>query len=111
VLLLRVEAEHRDDALGRTLQAIQEASSSLSKSSSSPQSDEQPHQLPQIGPAQVLQYGLRSSDDDMSKGQPAIMEFALKFEGEGKELVSQLLQRPDIYKVRQVSTEHHHGST
>jgi len=94
VLLLRVEAKHGDDALGRTLQAIQEASSSLS--TVPPDQAEN-----QREPVKVLQYGLCSADT--SEDQPAIMEFALKYGGPGGELVSQLLTRPDIYKVRQVS--------
>jgi len=109
VLLLRVEAERRDNALARTLDAIQEASTSLmSLETPSVDNGDDNEQQQKRGPAQVLQYGLCNSEDEdddrMSPNEPAIMEFALKYEGCGSELADKLLQRPEIFKVRQVST-------
>jgi hypothetical protein len=82
MILLRVEARHRADALGETLQAIHDLSSDV----------------------RVVQYGLRTSSLD--ERPTAIMEFAIKSVGLpiGSDLVRELQIRPDIYKVRQVST-------
>ena len=83
VVLLRVEAENRPDALFRTIQAIEESAEESQQS------------------VQVVQYGLRSSSTGQESA--AIMEFALKFDGAAQHLVSSLRQRPEIHKVRQVS--------
>jgi serine/threonine protein kinase len=86
-ILLRVEAEYRDDALGHTIKLIK----------SIPVHDDG-------SPVKVAQYGLRSSS---SGDQPtAIMEFAIQSafpKAAGRELVLQLSKRPEIFKVRQVS--------
>lgn len=85
VILLRVEAENRDDALGHTIKLIRSASEGST-------------------PVNVVQYGLRSA---FSNNRPAaIMEFALESSNprqQGPELVSRLAVRPEIFKVRQVS--------
>ncbi|GAX21296.1 eukaryotic translation initiation factor 2-alpha kinase 3 [Fistulifera solaris] len=86
-ILLRVEAEYRDDALGHTIKLIK----------SIPVHDDG-------SPVKVAQYGLRSSS---SGDRPtAIMEFAIQSafpKAAGRELVSQLSKRPEIFKVRQIS--------
>ena len=87
IILLRVEAAYRDDALGHTIKLIKSLSVNGDGS-----------------PVEVAQYGLRSSS---SGDQPtAIMEFAIQSafpKTSGRELVSQLSKRPEIFKVRQVS--------
>lgn len=80
VVLLRVEAEHRPDSLTQTIQAIEDSARESNQD------------------VQVIQYGLRSSNAS------AIMEFALRYDGPGSQLVSELCKRPSILKVRQVST-------
>jgi hypothetical protein len=85
MILLRVEAEHRDDTLGHTIKLIRSAAESRS-------------------PVDVVQYGLRSSSS--SERPAAIMEFALHSSDpkeQGPELVSRLSLRPEILKVRQIS--------
>jgi len=87
MVLLRVEAEHRDDALGHTIRLIESAA------------ETEDH-----APVNVVQYGLRSSS--FNDRPTAIMEFALHFrnpKGAGPKLVSQLSKHPEIFKVRQVS--------
>ena len=85
VILLRIEAEQRDDALGHTIQSIRSIAE-------------------QRSPVKVIQYGLRSSSSNEKPA--AIMEFAIESsdpQNQGPELVSQLAERPEIFKVRQVS--------
>jgi len=79
IILLRVEAQHHADALGETLKAIHESTS-----------------------GSVVQYGMRSS----SQGErlTSVMEFAIRSDGQGSDLVHELQKRPGILKVRQVST-------
>lgn len=84
MILLRVEAEHREDALAHTIKLIQTATESC--------------------PVNIVQYGLRSSS--VGERPTAIMEFAVKSnepKSQGAELVRRLSERPEIHKVRQVS--------
>lgn len=100
VVLLRVEAEHRDDALPHTMQLIRDES------------------IASGYPVEIVQYGLRSSSSNNTSGEEpatAIMEFALKFNSDTAEssppsrpppsaphLVNKLRSHPEIYKARQV---------
>ena len=103
VILLRVEAEHRDDALRHTMQLIRDESTAAHGSC----------------PVDIVQYGLRSassSTGNHDEPAAAIMEFALRYKslpensGEGStpyssaaQLVTKLTAYPEIYKARQVS--------
>ena len=85
IVLLRVEASDRAEALGQTIKAINESAEETNHS------------------VDIVEYGLRSATDD--QGRPAaIMEFALRYPGSGADLVAGLSTRPEIRKVRQVST-------
>jgi serine/threonine protein kinase len=82
-ILLRVEADHGDNVLHDTMQGIHKAA------------------LP--GSVEIVQYGLRSA----KSGTVAVMEFALQTSTlQGSVLVSTLTERPEIIKVRQVSSNH-----
>jgi serine/threonine protein kinase len=95
IVLLRVEAEHRDDVLQHTMQLIREEYSAATNDV-----------------ADIVQYGMRSSrasDDDKAT---AIMEFAIRHKYGSdtlnvsdciSDLVRNLSKRPDVLKVRQVS--------
>ena len=102
VVLLRVEAEHRDDALPHTMQLIREESAAT-------------HGYP----VEIVQYGLRSNgsnNNDNNEPVTAIMEFALKFHHtngasqtsglpppSAAQLVHNLRLHPEIFKARQVA--------
>jgi serine/threonine protein kinase len=103
MIILRVEAIHRDDALSTTMKLIREESSLIDS------------------PVEIVHYGLRSGST--GNQQPsAIMEFALKFhdshngsdvddqnrarnhQSAAASLVQQLCKHPDILKARQISS-------
>jgi hypothetical protein len=81
-MLIRVEADHRHNILHDTMQLIHKAA------------------LP--GSVEIVQYGLRSA----KSGTVAIMEFALQTSTlQGPFLISQLTERPEMIKVRQISSK------
>jgi serine/threonine protein kinase len=103
MIILRVEAIHRDDALSTTMKLIREESCLIDT------------------PVEIVHYGLRSGST--GNQQPsAIMEFALKFhnshhdddtsdqtsarndQSAASSLVQQLCKHPDILKARQISS-------
>ena len=122
VFLLRVEAEHRDDTLGHTMRLIHEIASSFSLRDCSSCSNQ----------VTIVQYGLRSSSSSSANNgkSSSIMEFAIKFNNVPSNaitnsddeneispkndcqqensslfsrLVGKLMERPGIYKARQIS--------
>ena len=104
VVLLRVEAEHRDNTLPHTMQLIRDESAAT-------------HGCP----VEIVQYGLRStnsSSDNNHGPATAIMEFALKFQDSAvaasessnalrppaaAQLVNNLRLHPEILKARHVA--------
>jgi serine/threonine protein kinase len=92
-ILLRVEAEHRDDVLRYTMQCIQNVA----------EEDDAAE-----GKIEIVQYGLRSSNRNKDK-PTAVMEFALRSSLPGTMFVEYLRKRPEVFVVRQVS--HSSGSS
>lgn len=98
MVLLRIEAEHRDNALQHTMQLIRDES------------------IAADAPVDIVQYGMRSSSTSAAGNDKpaAIMEFALRYSSsvaEGRashhrsasDLVRKLEGRAEIYTARQVS--------
>ena len=88
MILLRVEADHEEDVLGRTMELIRSAAAEEEGDNT----------------FQIAQYGLRSSSS--SERPAAIMEFAVRTpdpKKQGPKLVSSLSEKPEIRKVRQIS--------